>query len=300
MKIAVIGSMNIDLVSYVHHLPQAGETISSHAFQLIPGGKGANQAVAASRLGASVSMIGKVGDDDYGTILMKSLTDSGVSVDGVQRTGTTGMAFITVSDDGENNIVLVPGANALVSEEDIERNLPILESSDLVLMQLESPISVVEYAAKRAAELGKVIVLNPAPARKLPPELLRHTHTVTPNETELEILTGMTARTIEEAEAAAQALLAMGPRRVIVTMGEKGALLVTENGAVHIPAHRVEPVDTTAAGDSFTAAFAVGMVKGMSDTEAAAFASKVAAIVVTRQGAQPSLPTLAEVEAFTL
>lgn len=299
MNIAVVGSINMDLVSHVHHLPKAGETISSHAFQFIPGGKGANQAVAAARLGAHVSMIGMVGDDENGSVLLAGLTESRVSVEGIKRSGTTGMAFINVSDDGENNIVLIPGANALVDVNHIDDNLSILEQSDLVLVQLEIPVAVVQYVVKCAAELGKMVVLNPAPARELPSELLQSVHTVTPNETELEILTGMTVKTVDEIEVAAKQLLSSGPKRVIVTMGEKGSLLVTADVTLRIPANRVEPVDTTAAGDSYTAAFAVGIAKGMKDEEAAAFASKVAAMVVTKHGAQPSLPTLEEVNAHS-
>ncbi|MGG1658416.1 ribokinase [Brevibacillus sp. NRS-1366] len=299
MKIVVVGSINMDLVSHVHHLPKAGETISSHSFQLIPGGKGANQAVAAARLGAHVSMIGMVGTDENGTTLLAGMTDSNVHVEGVKRQGTTGMAFINVSDDGENNIVLVPGANELVSVEHIEQNLALLEQSDFVLLQLEIPLDVVRYVAKRASEMGKLVILNPAPACELASDLLRFVHTATPNETELEILTGMPVRTIEEVKAAARKLLEKGPKRVIVTMGEKGAILVTPDQEVHIPACRVEPVDTTAAGDSYTAAFTVGMTKGMNEVEAATFASKVAALVVTKQGAQPSLPTIEEVNAHS-
>ncbi|GED69284.1 ribokinase [Brevibacillus reuszeri] len=298
MKIVVVGSINMDLVTHVHHLPKAGETISSHSFQLIPGGKGANQAVAAARLGAHVSMIGMVGSDENGSILLSGMSDSKVHLEGVSRQGTTGMAFINVSDDGENNIVLVPGANALVSVEHIEQNIALLEQSDVILLQLEIPLAVVSHVAKRAKEMGKLVILNPAPACELPHELLRAVHTVTPNETELEILTGLPVRTIEEVQAAARKLLERGPQRAIVTIGEKGALLVTADKASHIPAYRVEPVDTTAAGDSYTAAFAVGLTKGMSEEEAASFASKVAAIVVTKEGAQPSLPTLEEVNSY--
>ncbi len=299
VKIAVVGSINMDLVTHVQHLPKAGETIASHHFELIPGGKGANQAVAASRLGAHVSMIGMVGEDENGRVMLGGLTDARVHIEGIKCSGTTGMAFINVSDDGENNIVLVPGANALVSTEHIAENLSILKDSDVVLLQLEIPMPVVEYTVKQAARLGKLVILNPAPARELSSELLTHVHTLTPNETELSILTGMPVSTIDEVHAAAKKLLSGGPKRVIVTLGEKGALLITADEATHIPAFRVEPVDTTAAGDSFTAAFAVGITQGMTETEAATFASKVAAIVVTRNGAQPSLPTFDEVQAYS-
>ena len=299
MNIGVVGSLNIDLVSHVRHLPKAGETISSYSFETIPGGKGANQAVAASRLGANVYMIGRVGNDSYGEILLENLKASGVHTEGVQQEGTTGMAFINVSDSGENNIVLVPGANAQMTNEDIDKFGSILEMCEMILVQLEIPLNVVEYVVKRAAEWGKKVILNPAPAQKLSPEVLKTVYTVTPNETELEMVTGMPTETIPQVVAAAKQLLAMGAEQVIVTMGERGALLVRKEAAVTIPAYKVAAVDTTAAGDSYTAAFAVGKGNGMSDAEAAAFAAKVAAIVVTRKGAQPSLPTLDEVNAFT-
>ncbi|MEJ8543787.1 ribokinase [Brevibacillus borstelensis] len=296
MNIVVVGSLNMDLVSHVPHLPKAGETIASTSFQTIPGGKGANQAVAAARLGAAVHMIGRVGSDTYGDMLLGSLADSRVHMEGIVREGTTGMALINVSASGENNIVLVPGANGMMGTEDIDRHRRLLEACDILLVQLEIPLEVVEYAVKKVHELGKTAVLNPAPARSLSPSFLRHVDTITPNETELELLAGMPVETLSQMEAAARALLGQGPKRVVVTMGEKGALIVNAEGAKHVPSLKVQAVDTTAAGDSFTAAFAVGMAKGMTDEEAAKFASRVAAIVVTRHGAQPSLPTLAEVE----
>ncbi|KKX56452.1 ribokinase [Brevibacillus borstelensis] len=298
MNIVVVGSLNMDLVSHVPRLPKAGETITSTSFQTIPGGKGANQAVAAARLGANVHMIGKVGCDTYGDMLLESLADSLVNTGGIGREGTTGMALINVSGRGENNIVLVPGANGMMGKADIDRHIRLLEGCDVLLVQLEIPLAVVEYAVKLAHDRGKLVVLNPAPAQSLSPSFLRHVDTVTPNETELELLSGMPVETLSEIEAAAEKLLGLGPKRIVVTMGEKGALIVNADGATHIPALKVQAVDTTAAGDSFTAAFTVGMAKGMTDEGAGTFASRVAAIAVTRHGAQPSLPTLAEVDAL--
>ena len=298
MKIAVLGSLNMDLVAHVHHLPQPGETIISSRFQTIPGGKGANQAVAAARLGAKVRMIGKVGGDSYGEQLLEGLAEAGIDTEGIEREGTTGMALINVSDQGENQIVLVPGANNEVTVAYAAHHHDILTDCDVLLVQLEIPLDTVAYAVQTAHRLGKRIILNPAPAQPLPEEILRCIDTLTPNETELELLTGLPVKTLPEIEAAAQKLLPKGPGRVIVTLGEKGALLARADGTLHIPACQVAAIDTTAAGDAFTAAFAVAQGRGMADEEAIRFASKAAAIVVTRHGAQPSLPTLEEVEAF--
>ncbi|USG67002.1 ribokinase [Brevibacillus ruminantium] len=297
MNILVVGSLNMDLVSHVPHLPKAGETITSTSFQTIPGGKGANQAVAAARLGAKVQMIGKVGRDAYGEILLERMAAAGVDTTGIGQEDTTGMALIQVSDSGENHIVLVPGANQRVHTGDVDRYQEMLEACDILLAQLEIPLEVVEYAVKCAHQKGKTVVLNPAPAQKLSADILQHVDTLTPNETELEILTGMPVETLPQIEAAVQALLVQGPRCIIVTMGEKGALVVHGGGVMHLPAYEVQAVDTTAAGDAFTAAYAVARGRGKTDEAAARFASKVAAIVVTRHGAQPSLPTMEEVEA---
>jgi ribokinase len=297
-KILVIGSLNMDLVTHVPHLPRAGETLSSIKFQKNPGGKGANQAVAAAKLGAEVAMIGKVGSDDHGLALLNSLKQAGVNTKGIRQEGTTGMAFINVSAEGENNIVLVSGANSSMQRSDIDESIILLKNSDIIIMQLEIPIDVVEYAIHLATEEKKEVILNPAPGQKLPVHLLQRVDTLIPNETELQLLTGMPTSTEEEIIDAALYVKSLGVKRIIVTMGEKGSYLINDEQQVHKPAYKIKPVDTTAAGDSYIAAFAVGLTKGMSDLEAANFASKVAAITVTREGAQPSLPTLEEVEGF--
>jgi ribokinase len=286
----------MDLVTHVPHLPSPGETLHSTKFQKNPGGKGANQAVAAAILGGTVAMIGRVGSDDHGQVLVKNLQDAGVDISGIQESGTTGMAFINVSNDGENNIVLVPGANHQVTRDDIDQCIHLVRESDIIIMQLEIPLAVVAYVLDLAYEYGKEVILNPAPAQTLPKEMLAKVHTLIPNETELHQITGMPVTSMEEIAAAACWLQSCGVARIIVTLGDKGSLLVNEKGEVHIPAEKVTPVDTTAAGDSYIAAFATGLTKGMSDVEAAGFATKVAAVVVTREGAQPSLPTLEEVE----
>ncbi|MEH7014855.1 ribokinase, partial [Neobacillus niacini] len=184
-KILVIGSLNMDLVTHVPHLPQPGETISSTKFQKNPGGKGANQAVAAARLGGVVAMIGRAGSDDHGQLLLNNLTQAGVDITGIRKKGTTGMAFINVSNDGENNIVLVPGANHQVNRADIDDSIQLIKYSDLIIMQLEIPLDVVEYALQIASEHHKEVILNPAPVQKLSEKMLRMVHTLIPNETEL-------------------------------------------------------------------------------------------------------------------
>lgn len=285
----------MDLVTHVPHLPIPGETIHSTKFQKSPGGKGANQAVAAAKLGGDVAMIGRVGSDDHGQVLVNNLKAAGVDITGIQESGTTGMAFINVSTDGENNIVLVHGANGQVNRADIYQFLHMIKNCEMIIMQLEIPLDVVEYVVDLAAEFKKKVLLNPAPAQQLTEGMLRKVHTLIPNETELEQITGMPVATMEQVAAAAHKLQSNGVARIIVTLGDKGSYLVNEELEVHIPAEKVTPVDTTAAGDSYIAAFAVGLTKGMSDVEAAKFATKVAAIVVTKEGAQPSLPTLEEV-----
>lgn len=299
-NILVIGSLNIDLVTRVPHLPQPGETIASRKFQKNPGGKGANQAVAAAKLGANVTMIGKVGTDEHGELLINSLRSAGVSTAGIRREGTTGMAFISVSDEGENHIVLVAGANNAVRRSDISAMRGLIEESDMIVMQLEIPLEVVKHALELAVGLGKNVILNPAPARDLPAEMLRHVYVLIPNETELQILSGMPTSTEQEIVDAARHLNSLGTQRVIVTMGDRGSYLISETLHTHIPAYPVRAVDTTAAGDAYVAAFAVGKTQGMSDVEAAKFASKVAAITVTREGAQPSLPTRDDVQRYPL
>lgn len=298
-KILVIGSLNMDLVTHVPHLPQAGETIAGTKFQKTPGGKGANQAVAAAKLGADVTMIGKVGTDEYGKLLLDSLQQAGVSTEGIQREDTTGMAFINVSPDGENHIVLFAGANSKMRPADIDQMKKVIDMSDTILMQLEIPLDTVEYALRIAAKQQKKVILNPAPAQDLPLELLQHVYALIPNETELAILSDMDTSTESEIIKAARHLKSRGVDRIIVTMGKSGSYLISDDEEARIPAFQVKAVDTTGAGDSYVAAFAVGKTKGLSDREAAHFAGKVSAITVTREGAQPSLPTIEEVEHFS-
>lgn len=300
-KILVIGSLNLDMVVNVDHTPVVGETIISDKMDLIPGGKGANQAYAAGRLGADVTMLGAIGNDTYGNIQVESLKKAGVNVSKLIRRKevNTGIALITVNSHGDNSIVVVSGANATLSCEDIDRHIELLKETDIILFQMEIPVATVCYGAKKAKSLGKTVILDPAPVPKnFPEELYRYVDVLKPNETELHMLTK-----IEHIEAhlseAADLLKAKGVKNILVTLGENGVYLdAADTGICKIPALKVDAIDTTAAGDSFTAALAVMLSQGKSLKEAAIFANYVSAIVVTRKGAQSSIPSLEEVTKY--
>lgn len=300
-KIVVIGSLNMDLVVQASRLPQGGETILGNAFHEIPGGKGANQAVAMARLGAQVDMIGRVGSDGFGKSLLSTLSVDGVNVDSVKALeGTsTGVALITVQDSGENSIIVVPGANGLLSPLDLEPIKGQILSASTVVAQLETPIETVKTALKLAKKEGIRTILNPAPAQSLDLELLEAIDLLTPNETELALLSGMVTETLEEVKLAAMALIEKGVKALVVTLGSEGAYYIDHTGRTYKQkAYSVKAVDTTAAGDSFTAALAVKLTEGADIEEAMDFASKVGALTVQKIGAQSSLPTLEAVEAF--
>jgi ribokinase len=290
-----VGSLNMDLVVRAPRHPIPGETILGSDFRTFPGGKGANQAVAAARSGGIVSMIGRVGEDDFGTALLHNLAGNGVNAKHVQRDAgdATGVALITVSESGQNTIVVASGANWRVSPADIVAAAGEFEHAGVLLLQLETPVPAVTRAAEEAHRRGVRVVLNPAPARSLEESLLRLVDVLTPNQSELALLTGES-----DPEAGAVRLKEMGVRNVIVTLGEQGVLVVDEAGASHIPRHEVQVVDTTAAGDAFVGAFAVALSGGRTLVEAARWGNAAAALSVTRAGAQPSLPTRAEVEKF--
>lgn len=295
-KILVIGSLNMDFVINVEHMPLKGETILSDDFELVPGGKGANQAYAIGKLGGSVTMLGAVGDDDYGRALAKSLESVGVNTSHLKICGRTGNAFITVDQKGENSIVVVPGANALVDKAYIDANLPLIQNSDIVVLQLEIPLETVCYAAETAKKLGKTVILDPAPAPKgLPESLIRSVDILKPNEVELGML-------LDDPEAethlreACERLAAMGAGCVAVTLGGEGAYLLNNGKERRFACDRTKKVvDTTAAGDSFTGAVAVGIAEGKSIETSMDFAVQVAGIVVTRRGAQTSIPSRDEI-----
>lgn len=297
-KILVVGSLNMDMVANVDHIPVVGETILTNSLTLIPGGKGANQAYAAGRLGAEVTMLGAVGSDSYADMLKESLKSAGVEVDSILRKEdtSTGVAMIAVNAEGDNSIIVISGANAVLTPEDIEKKMEILKESDIVILQLEIPLDTVLYTAKMAKSFGKVVILDPAPVPKeFPEELYQYVDIIKPNETELFMLTGLSSAG-DDIENGARELKNRGVRDVMVTLGDKGVYIDSEEcGACLMPGHKVDAVDTTAAGDTFTAALAIMLAQGKNIKEAAEFANYVSSIVVTRKGAQSSIPTLEEV-----
>ena len=298
-KILVAGSSNIDFVLRVAEMPQKGETIHTRSFNKIPGGKGANQACACGKLGGNCLFLSAVGQDGLGDVLLDSLRNANVDVTNVLmvKDSPTGMAVIAVNDEGENSIMIVPGANSLCDGTYLDSKLNLLEKSDFVLTQLETPNDDLYQFVEKAKALNKTIILNPAPAPDhIPDFVLDHLDYITPNETELEKITGMKTDTIEEIECAAKSLLDKGVKNVLVTIGARGALLCNENGAKIYPTIKVTPVDTTAAGDTFNAAFVVALASDMAVDASIKFANVAASLSTTRPGAQPSIPSREEVE----
>lgn len=297
-KILVIGSINMDLVSKVESMPQVGETVLGKGFAQIPGGKGANQAVAMSRLGAEVSMIGKVGDDAFGRELKKGLENDNIDTAGVHVENgiSTGIAIITVDESANNSIIVNSGANFSVTKEFIDENIDKIEKADIVVLQLEIPEESVRHALEISKRLGKYTILNPAPARPLGDEIIKNVDLLVPNETELELISKMSAKDESEVMLAADALIQKGINEIIVTLGEKGCMHLGEGFCRKYDAIKVEAVDTTAAGDSFIAGVASSIAKGEAMDEAIEFATKVASVTVTREGAQSSLPHIYEIE----
>lgn len=305
-RILVVGSLNADLVVRAPRFPQPGETISGEDLQVIPGGKGANQAVAAARLGADVAMLGRVGKDNFGDFLLNNLKSNHVDSQLVQRDdASTGTATIIVDVNGQNSIVLSAGANGKVSTADVE-SASFLHHK-LLLLQLEIPIPTVLSAAQRAKENNMRVILNPAPAKEIPDELIALADFIIPNETELSLLTGMDVNDIPSAEKAARVLLQRGAKHVIVTLGSKGALIAGKETSTQVDTFKVNVVDTTAAGDAFIGGFATKLLELdslLSDMreQAPALQSAVrygcacGALATTKFGAQPSLPTKQEVE----
>ncbi|MCI9061969.1 MULTISPECIES: ribokinase [Romboutsia] len=298
-NICVIGSLNMDLVVNVDAMPKPGQTIIGSNFKEVPGGKGANQAVAMARLNGNVSMIGKVGEDGFGQTLINSLKNDKVDTTYIQTTkGSTGVALITVDKNAQNSIVVSPGANFEVKEEDIDNNIKAIENSDIVVLQLETPLNTIKYALNKAKELNKYTILNPAPAVKLDDEIIKNVDLLTPNETELEIISGVSIETEEDIQKAAQIMIEKGVKELIVTLGSKGSLYINKEKSMFKKAYKVEAVDTTAAGDSYTGALAVALSQDKGIEDAMDFASKVGALSVLKEGAQSSLPTLEDVINF--
>lgn len=301
-QIVVVGSINLDLVASTERIPIAGETVAGLTFRTFPGGKGANQAVAAARLGGSVSIVGKLGADPFGVQLRDSLEESNVNTGAVEVVaGSSGVALIVTDAAGQNAITVVAGANAQLSPADLDDHIDLIRGAGILLTQLEIPLETVEYLAGIAAEERVPLMLDPAPARRLPLSLLKRIDWLTPNETETCILTGLPLGEVshESMEAAANTLLESGCRNVILKLGERGCYVALSDGTRQLlPAYAVRALDTTAAGDAFNGAFAVALMGGKDPLECASWASAVAAISVTRHGAQTSMPTADEVETF--
>ncbi len=301
-KICVVGSSNIDLISKVPRLPKLGETMIGHSFHLGYGGKGANQAVMAAKLGAQVSMVTRLGRDVFGEGTLRNYREQGIDTSHVSFDDwlSSGVAPIFVDDSARNFIVIVPGANMGLSPADAQAARDLITAADVLICQLEIPVETTLEALRIARAAGVRTILNPAPAAPLPDELLRLADICAPNETETELLTGLPAGSPQEAEAAAGRLLARGPGAVILTLGERGALLVDGGGgaAEHVPAVTVEPVDPTGAGDAFIGSLAVFLAEGRSLRDAIRRANAVAALSVTRIGTQVSFPQRAAADAF--
>jgi ribokinase len=295
-KVINVGSLNMDIVVEVKKIPIAGETVLASSMEKFHGGKGANQAVATARFGAETHMIGSVGNDEHGKMLLENLKSNGVNIAGVKTLDgeNSGTAFITVDQNGENFIMVVSGANMKLDRKDIDENRELFCRNDVVLLQLEVPQDTVKYAIETGKEKGCKIILNPAPAVKLDRDILSKVDIITPNESELDILTGG----IKESDMIkkAEKLLESGVQNVVCTLGEKGVLLVNKDGNKQFPAYRVHAIDTTGAGDCFSGVLAAALSGGRSIEDAIKYAVKASSISVTRKGAQVSMPYRNEVE----
>ncbi|MFJ4196809.1 ribokinase [Pseudomonas sp. NPDC089534] len=299
-NVVVIGSLNMDLVTRAPRLPLGGETLIGHSFATVPGGKGANQAVAAARLGAAVAMVGCVGNDAYGAQLRDALLAERIDCRAVSAVAdSSGVALIVVDDNSQNAIVIVAGANGALTSAVVDRFDDVLQAADVVICQLEVPDATVGHALKRARALGKTVILNPAPAsRVLPSDWYASIDYLIPNESEAAILSGLPVDSLEAAERAASHLIGLGAGKVLITLGAQGLLFASGTGFEHFPAPKVKAVDTTAAGDTFVGGFAAALARGESEAQAIRYGQVAAALSVTRAGAQPSIPTRSEVQAF--
>ncbi len=299
-NVMVVGSVNMDMVWRVAAMPLRGETVMSTTFNMVPGGKGANQAVAAARMGARVGLVGCVGDDGLGVTLRAGLTAEGIderhlrTVQGV----ASGVAGIQVDAEGQNSIVVGPNANTALTVADVDHAAAALRGADVMLCQLEVPLAVVTHAASIAVAAGVKVVLNPSPYQSLPSALLSCVAALIVNEGEASRLSDRVVVDLDSAKLTARQLRSMGLPLVVLTMGEKGVCVAQGDAAVHLPAIQVEVVDTTAAGDTFAGAFAVLWAEGLSVIDAVQAAQHAAALAVTRMGAQPSIPHRQQVEAF--
>lgn len=301
MSVIVFGSINMDLVARTPKLPVPGETLIGHSFTTVPGGKGANQAVAAARLGIATEFVGRVGEDAFGETLLRGLKNDRVGCSHIQIDPSThsGIAMIAVDDASENNIIVIPGANGKMDETDVEHLRSVLPQAKVLLLQLEIPLPIVFAAAKAAKEAGVTVILDPAPARAdLPNELLALVDIITPNEIEASQLVGSPIDSEATAIQAAEVLQQRGVKTVIIKRGRQGAIALTPTETLAIPAFPVQAVDTVAAGDAFNGGLAASLAEGLSFQDAAILASAVAALSVTQPGAQASLPTREALNTF--
>ncbi|MEA1974298.1 MAG: ribokinase [Bacillota bacterium] len=297
--ITVLGSLNMDLVTTVKKTPLVGETILGSGLDYIPGGKGANQAVTIGKLGGNIKMIGKIGNDEYGKILLESLSKSSVNIENIYKSDlSTGLAFIMVNRNGDNSIVVIPGANFDINEEEIIEKKHIIESSNIFVTQLETPLKVVAKGLKIAKDARIRTILNPAPAKELSDSIISTVDILTPNKSELEILSKVKITDDKSLMEASNIMISKGVKNLIVTLGENGSLLVNSEGYEKFNAVKVNAVDTTAAGDSFTGAIAYELDRGSTIRKAIKIATNVAALSVTRKGAQTALPSRNELNEF--
>jgi ribokinase len=299
-RIVVVGSSNTDMVIRADRIPSAGETILGGEFLMAAGGKGANQAVAAARLGGDVTLVARLGTDVFGDEALAGFRREGINTDYVVRDANSpsGVALILVDREGENVISVAPGANARLTAEDVLRAEPVIKGADAVLLQLEIPLETVTSAAKLARQSGVTVILNPAPAFKLDPDLLSCVDVLTPNQTETELLTGLPILDPASLATAGEELRRQGVTRVIITMGASGSFLLGDGKAMSVETIKVQAVDTTASGDAFNGALAVALAEGRETVDAVRFANLAGALAATRLGAQPSLPTRAELAQF--
>ncbi len=298
--IVVLGSLNMDLIVRTERIPRPGETVHGYGFSTVPGGKGANQAAAAARLGAAVTMLGRVGQDAFGDAMLDNMMMQGVETGYIlrDRREPSGIALIQIQEDGDNSIVVAPGANGRVSIDDVDRATELIWGASFLVAQFEVPLPVVRHAIGIAASKGVPVVLNPAPAYAVDPGFLEGVYCLVVNETEAETLTGMAVADLPGARAAGIELQAMGVPVVIVTLGGQGALLVAEGKPLHVPARQVTVVDTTAAGDAFIGGLVASLDRGMDLPDAVRYATCAGSLATTVLGAQTSLPDKAAVDAF--
>ena len=300
-KITVIGSFVMDNVAKMEKFPQAGETILGESLELFPGGKGINQCVSVARLGGDVEMVGMLGKDGNGDVFRKIMKEDGIKAENVFSCDKpTAVAQVQINADGQNRICVIPSANFEFGFDELDKVDSVIKNTELVILQLELRLDVTKEIIRRAHGYGVKVLLNPAPAVKLEKEILGMVDFITPNETELSILTGLPTETDEEVIVAAKELLSYGTKTIIATLGSRGALIATNENIEIVSGYKVKAVDTVAAGDSFNGAFAVALTEGKTLQEAVKFANAMGALTVTEKGAIPSLHTRAQVEEFIL